>query len=72
MTWLATRAQAPVTAALSASQAEGLDDLQRTAAAAPAGHAGLVVIEGAAGAGKTTCLARPRRSRESRAVGCWW
>ena len=42
---------------LSAGQAEGLDDLQRTAVAALAGQAGLVVIEGAAGAGKTTSLA---------------
>ena len=42
---------------LSAGQAEGLDDLQRTAVAALAGQAGLVVIEGAAGAGKTTTLA---------------
>ena len=58
VTRLASRAQVPVApAVLSAGQAEGLDDLQRTAVAALAGQAGLVVIEGAAGAGKTTSLA---------------
>ena len=58
VTWLATRADVRVAAAvLSAGQAEGLDELQATAIAALAGQAGLVVIEGAAGAGKTTCLA---------------
>ena len=35
----------------------GLDEHQRTAVAALAGDAGLVVVEGAAGAGKTTTLA---------------
>jgi hypothetical protein len=59
VTRLASRADVPMAApaVLSASRAEGLDDLQRTAVAALAGQAGLVVIEGAAGAGKTTCLA---------------
>ena len=58
MTRLASRADVPVApAVLAASQAEGLDDLQRTAVAALAGQASLVVIEGAAGAGKTTSLA---------------
>ena len=58
VTRLATRAQAPVASAvLTTSQVEGLDDLQRTAVAALAGQASLVVIEGAAGAGKTTSLA---------------
>ena len=58
VTRLASRADVPVApAVLSAGQAEGLDDLQRTAVAALAGQAGLVVIEGAAGAGKTTSLA---------------
>jgi exodeoxyribonuclease V alpha subunit len=55
---LASRAQAPVASAvLSTDHVEGLDDAQRTAVAALAGHAQLVVIEGAAGAGKTTSLA---------------
>ena len=58
VTRLASRADVPVApAVLSAGQAEGLDDLQRTAVAALAGQAALVVIEGAAGAGKTTSLA---------------
>jgi exodeoxyribonuclease V alpha subunit len=57
VTRLASRADVPVAAVLSAGQAEGLDDLQRTAVAVLAGQAGLVVIEGAAGAGKTTSLA---------------
>ena len=55
---LATRAEDPAASALLPSTAaEGLDDLQRTAVAALAGPAALVVIEGAAGAGKTTTLA---------------
>ena len=58
VTRVASRADLPVApAVLSASQAEGLDNLQRNAVAALAGQAGLVVIEGAAGAGKTTSLA---------------
>ena len=58
VTRLASRADVPMAPALlSTGQAEGLDDLQRTAVAALAGHASLVVIEGAAGAGKTTSLA---------------
>jgi hypothetical protein len=44
-------------AVFSTSHVEGLDDPQATAVAALAGEAGLVVIEGAAGAGKTTTLA---------------
>ena len=58
VTRLASRAHVPLAPAVpSAGQAERLDDLQATAVAALAGQAGLVVIEGAAGAGKTTCLA---------------
>jgi hypothetical protein len=58
VTRLASRADRPVPpAVLSPARAEGLDDLQRTAVAALAGQASLVVIEGAAGAGKTTSLA---------------
>jgi len=58
VTRLASRAQGPVApVVLSTSRAEGLDGPQRTAVAALAGQAELVVIEGAAGAGKTTSLA---------------
>ena len=58
VTRLAARAEIPVApAVLPTGHAEELDDLQATAVAALAGQAGLVVIEGAAGAGKTTCLA---------------
>jgi conjugative relaxase-like TrwC/TraI family protein len=58
VTRLADRSDVPVApVVLSAGQAMGLDDLQVTAVAALAGQAALVVIEGAAGAGKTTCLA---------------
>jgi exodeoxyribonuclease V alpha subunit len=58
VTRLANRAEAPAApVALSPSAAEGLDDLQRAAVALLAGPASLVVIEGAAGAGKTTTLA---------------
>jgi len=58
VTRLASRAEAPATpAVLPTSRAEGLDDSQHTAVAALAGQAELVVIEGAAGAGKTTSLA---------------
>ncbi len=58
VTRLASRADVPTAPAeLSTRQAGWLDDLQATAVAALAGQAGLVVIEGAAGAGKTTSLA---------------
>jgi exodeoxyribonuclease V alpha subunit len=58
VTRLASRAEMPgAPAVLSSGRAEGLDDLQAMAVAALAGQAGLVVIEGAAGAGKTTTLA---------------
>jgi hypothetical protein len=54
----ASRAENPaIPAVLSASDTSGLDDHQRSAVAALTGDAGLVVIEGAAGAGKTTTLA---------------
>ena len=76
VTRLASRAELPGTpAALSlirtTSQPHGLDhldQLQATAAAALAGHAELVVVEGAAGAGKTTSLATTRAvlSRQGR------
>ena len=55
---LAGRASVPPTSpVLSPEAGTGLDELQRTAVAALAGDAELVVIEGAAGAGKTTTLA---------------
>ena len=58
VTRLATRAEEPTAPdVLSPARTEGLDDLQRTAVAALTGPAALVVIEGAAGAGKTTTLA---------------
>ncbi|MGK2875784.1 MAG: AAA family ATPase [Nocardioides sp.] len=58
VTRLASRADVPVApATLSTGRVEGLDDLQATAVAALAGQAALVVVEGAAGAGKTTSLA---------------
>ncbi len=58
VTRLTSRADVPVAkAALSTGQEEGLDVLQATAVAALAGQAGLVVVEGVAGAGKTTSLA---------------
>ncbi len=58
VTRLAARAShSPTPAALSPTAGTGLDEHQRTAVAALAGDAGLVVIEGAAGAGKTTTLA---------------
>ena len=50
---------------------EGLDAGQRAAVAALAGDAGLVVVEGAAGAGKTTAArrARDQLDRQRRATG---
>ena len=47
----------PTPAVLSPEEGTGLDDPQRTAVAALSGDAELVVVEGAAGAGKTTTLA---------------
>ncbi|WP_182481262.1 MobF family relaxase [Nocardioides immobilis] len=55
---LADRASIPSTpAVLSPATGTGLDEPQRTAVGVLAGDAELVVIEGAAGAGKTTTLA---------------
>jgi exodeoxyribonuclease V alpha subunit len=48
---------APTPAVLSPAAGTGLDELQRTAVEVLAGDAKLVVVEGAAGAGKTTTLA---------------
>ena len=58
VTRLASRASVPPESAMLSPEAgTGLDELQRTAAGALAGQAKLVVVEGAAGAGKTTTLA---------------
>ncbi|RHW24095.1 TrwC relaxase [Nocardioides immobilis] len=58
VTRLADRASIPSTpAVLSPATGTGLDEHQRTAVEVLAGDAELVVIEGAAGAGKTTTLA---------------
>lgn len=58
VTRLASRAESPaVPAAPSPASTDALDELQATAVAALTGEAALVVIEGAAGAGKTTTLA---------------
>lgn len=55
---LAGRASVPPTSAMLSPEAgTGLDELQRTAVTTLAGQAELVVVEGAAGAGKTTTLA---------------
>ena len=50
---------------------EQLDATQQQAVDALTGGAQLVVVEGAAGAGKTTVLAGTRRALETR-VGIWW
>lgn len=61
VTRLASLAQTPVVPAVAPPAAVTcLDDPQRAAVAALAGTADLVVIEGAAGAGKTTSLAAAR------------
>lgn len=58
VTRLTTRSHTtPEPAALPAEAVEELDAVQRTAVGVLAGKASLVVLEGAAGAGKTRCLA---------------
>ncbi|MFC5731177.1 MULTISPECIES: MobF family relaxase [Nocardioides] len=57
---LATRSMGPVEHAPRVHGAGHLDIAQRTVVAALAGEAGLLVIEGAAGTGKTTTLAAAR------------
>ena len=62
---LADRASVPPTpAVVSPDAGTGLDQHQRAAVAALAGQAGLVVVEGAAGAGKTTTLAATKAALE--------
>lgn len=67
---LAARATASMTGATPAVREPGLDADQANAAAAVAGLAPLVVVEGAAGAGKTTMLGAAIRAaaRDGRAV----
>jgi exodeoxyribonuclease V alpha subunit len=66
---LAIRAEQPVTPArrvrIPARLVDRLDPGQRRAVAALAGHAGLLVIEGAAGTGKTTTLAAARAALDA-------
>jgi exodeoxyribonuclease V alpha subunit len=57
---LVVRASRPVTDAVRLRGVEHLDPAQRRVVAALAGDAGLLVIEGAAGTGKTTTLAAAR------------
>jgi exodeoxyribonuclease V alpha subunit len=65
VTRLAARGTQPVTPA-TVGQLDGLDTGQRAAVAALASEAQLVVIEGAAGAGKTTTLAAAREALTER------
>jgi exodeoxyribonuclease V alpha subunit len=68
-TRLTTRTESPVQPATVRDQADAsgnLDAGQREAVAALAGHGELLVIEGAAGAGKTTTLAAARHELETR------
>ena len=62
---LSTRAAAPVEAAVRLRGIDHLDPVQRSVVAALAGEAGLLVIEGAAGTGKTTSLAAAREALEA-------
>ncbi len=66
---LAIRAEQPVTSArrvrIPNRLVDRLDAGQRRAVAALAGHAGLLVIEGAAGTGKTTTLAAARAALDA-------
>ncbi|MDQ6849681.1 MAG: relaxase domain-containing protein [Actinomycetota bacterium] len=66
-TRLAARGDAPSSVSEASFEAAvGLDDMQRKVAAALAGDTKLVVVEGAAGAGKTTTLAAARTVIEQR------
>ncbi|WP_245916740.1 MobF family relaxase [Nocardioides gansuensis] len=56
----AARASQPVTGAVRLRGIDNLDPAQRRVVAALAGDAGLLVVEGAAGTGKTTTLAAAR------------
>ncbi len=65
VTRLASRAEASVEPA-ALPPVEGVDDAQRAAVAVLAGQAKLMVVEGAAGAGKTTTLAAAKSGVEAR------
>ncbi len=62
----AARSARPVTGAVRLRGIDHLDPAQRRVVAALAGDAGLLVIEGAAGTGKTTTLAAARQVLEGR------
>ncbi|PWN02721.1 AAA family ATPase [Nocardioides silvaticus] len=62
---IATRPLTPVRPAARTRGTEHLDAAQRQAVAALAGDAGVLVIEGAAGTGKTTTLAAARRELDA-------
>jgi conjugative relaxase-like TrwC/TraI family protein len=62
----------PVTVAVSPQVTAGLDAAQRQVAAALAGDGRLLVVEGAAGAGKTTTLAAARTSSRKAVIGLSW
>lgn len=62
---IATRALQPVQRLGRVSGSDHLDAAQRTVVAALAGDAGLLVIEGAAGTGKTTTLAAARAALDA-------
>ena len=64
VTRMASRADAPAQPAALAP-VEGLDDAQQAAVAVLAGEAQLMVVEGAAGAGKTTTLAATKTAVEA-------
>ena len=70
-----SRARAEQPARRSALSGRGLvrvDPTQAAVVGALAGDGQLVVVEGAAGAGKTTTLRRPRHCWPGRAIGWWW
>ena len=62
-TTLTTRAQQPLTTGYS-TQSPAFDDAQKAVLAAMTGRSGLLVVEGAAGAGKTNTLEGARRLLE--------
>ena len=69
----ARRAAGPARPACSGRGAGPDRSRRRPPSSAPlAGDGPLVVVEGAAGAGKTTTLARRRTCSPSRAIGWWW
>ncbi len=49
-----------------------IDPTQAAVVGALAGDGQLVVVEGAAGAGKTTALRATQELLAGRGIGCWW